>query len=72
MNSIEKLLSLEESDLDIILASIPLGTRRLVKRAWLDTRPSRGRVSARLFGGALVVLWWCAGGLERFGTINRF
>ena len=37
----ERLLSLEESDLDTILASIPLGTRTHVKRTWLDRRPSR-------------------------------
>ena len=41
VNSMERLLSLEESNLDTILASIPLGTRALVKRTWLDTRPSR-------------------------------
>ena len=29
---------LEESDLDIILASIPLGTRALVKGKWFYTR----------------------------------
>ena len=44
----ERLQLLEESDLDIILASIPTGTRRLFKRKWLDTRPSGGRVSS----------WW--------------
>ena len=37
----KRLHLLEESDLDIILASIPLGTRRLVKRTWLETRPSQ-------------------------------
>jgi len=36
----EILVLLEESDLDTILASLPLGTRRLVKLAWANGRPS--------------------------------
>ncbi|KAJ1483156.1 hypothetical protein T484DRAFT_1950589 [Baffinella frigidus] len=35
------LFALEEEDMDAILASLSLGRRRLVKRAWLELRPPR-------------------------------
>jgi hypothetical protein len=34
-----KLFVLEEEDLDTILASLSLGTRRLIKRTWQAERP---------------------------------
>mmetsp|Transcript_48400 Transcript_48400/g.115167 ORF Transcript_48400/g.115167 Transcript_48400/m.115167 type:complete len:171 (+) Transcript_48400:498-1010(+) len=40
VSSVERLVLLEESDLDIILASLPTTTRRLIKRAWANERPS--------------------------------
>ena len=40
VSSMERLVLLEESDIDTILASLPLGTRRLVKLAWANGRPS--------------------------------
>jgi len=40
VSSMERLVLLEESDLDTILASLPIGTRRLIKRAWATERPA--------------------------------
>ena len=37
-----RLVLLEENDLDTILACLPLGTRRLVKHAWLKEPPKAG------------------------------
>ena len=42
VNSTPKLFALEEKDLDTIMASLSLGTLRLVKSAWLEERPSGG------------------------------
>ena len=39
MNSTPKLFNLEEEDLHTILGPLSLGTRRLVKNAWLEEKP---------------------------------
>ena len=46
VKSMARLALLEESDLDMILASLPLTTRRLVKRAWPPGRPSAKEAAA--------------------------
>ena len=38
MNCTPKLFALDVEDMDTILACLPLGTRKLVKRAWLELR----------------------------------
>ena len=38
MNSTPKLFALDEEDLNTILASLSLGTRKLVKAAWLEQK----------------------------------
>jgi hypothetical protein len=39
VNTTAKLFALDAEDLDTILASLSLGTRKLIKRAWKVDRP---------------------------------